>query len=283
LARASCRFSSSRTNPNLQYLIDRLSDYDIDVIIRADARAWYEDRGWLVEEFGKVLVGFMDPPALEYGIETFGGVIIYESGVKIDYTIMPVGIFAQVVAEPKLRDGWDDGHRVLLDKDGMAVGMPKPTNQEYIPKPPSAEAYRSVIDYFFTDTIYVAKNLLRDELIFMKSNLDQGMKAEYLLRMLEWRMEIDHNWSVRLGLLGRGLKKRLPPELWAELEKTYTGAETEENWAALFRTIALFRQVAVEVGERLGYAYPYDLEKRVIDYLNWIKSLVLAGAAEWPR
>jgi hypothetical protein len=27
-----------------------------------------------------------------------------------------------------------------------------------------------------------------------------------------------------------------------------------ENWEALFRTLALFRQVAVEVAARLGYA-----------------------------
>ena len=131
--------SSSRANPNVPDLIDRLSDYDIDVIIRASARDWYEDRGWLEEEFGRVLVGFIDPPVLEYGIETFGGVIIYESGVKIDYTILPVGIFAQVVAEPELRGGWDDGHRVLLDKDGMAAGMGKPTHQEYIPMSLRAE------------------------------------------------------------------------------------------------------------------------------------------------
>jgi hypothetical protein len=38
--------------------------------------------------------------------------------------------------------------------------------------------------------------------------------------MLKWRMELDHNWSVRLGVHGREVKKRLPPELWAELEST---------------------------------------------------------------
>jgi aminoglycoside 6-adenylyltransferase len=265
--------SSSRTNPTVPELIDQLSDYDIDVIITGEARAWYDDRSWLEEEFGRVLVGFIEPPALEYGIEDFGGVIIYESGVKIDYTILPVSIFAQVVSEPRLRGGWDDGHRVLLDKDGMAAKMSQPTHREFIPSPPRAEAYRDVIDHFFTDTTYVAKNLWRDELMFMKSVLDQYMKGECLLKMLEWRMEMDHGWAVRLGLHGRGLKKRLPADLWAELEQTYVGAGSEENWAALFRTIALFRRVASEVGAHLGYAYPAELEERVVAYLNWIRYL----------
>ncbi len=75
-------------------------------------RAWYQNRAWL-EEYGKVLVGFVEPPAREYGIEDFGCVILYEDGTKIDYTIMPVEIFARVVAEPQLRGGWDDGYQAL--------------------------------------------------------------------------------------------------------------------------------------------------------------------------
>src|SRR5512133_1014374 len=108
--------SSSRTNPNAQDLVDCLSDYDLDVVINRDAREWYADRTWL-EDFGKVLVGFVEPPALEYGIEDFGCVILYEDGTKIDYTILTVAIFRHIVAEPKLRGGWDDGHQILLDKD----------------------------------------------------------------------------------------------------------------------------------------------------------------------
>jgi aminoglycoside 6-adenylyltransferase len=86
-------------------------------------------------------------------------------------------------------------------------------------------------------------------------------------------MELDHGWSVRLGLLGRGLKKRLPPELWAELERTYVGPGLEENWAALHNTIALFRKVAVEVGSRLGYAYPSGLDQRMLAYLDSVRRL----------
>lgn len=264
--------SSSRTNPAVQHLVDRLSDYDLDIIINTSARTWYEDRSWL-EDMGKVMVGFVEPPDQEYGIEIFGCVILYEDGTKIDYTIMPVEIFKQVVAEPKLRGGWDDGHQVLLDKDGLARGLKKPTHQEYIPKPPSAQDYQELIERFFTESTYVAKYLWRDELVFVKHNLDQEMKGNYLCKMLAWRMEIDTNWSTRLGLLGRGLKRQLPSALWAEFEATYVGADREENWQALHRTIDLFRKVAIEVGDHLGYLYPVDLDSRVLKYLEWIRNL----------
>ncbi len=264
--------SSSRANPNVPELVDALSDYDLDVIISGDARAWYADRSWL-EDFGPILTGFVEPPALEYGIEDFGCVILFQDGMKIDFTILPVSIFRQIVAEPHLRGGWDDGYQILLDKDHLADGYPPPTHREYIPAPPGEPEYRRVIDLFFTEATYVAKYLWRDELLFAKHCLDAEMKGENLLRMLEWRMEIDHGWSVRLGLHGRGLKQRLPVEIWSALERTYVGAGQEENWDALWKTIALFRRAAVYVGQRLGYAYPEPLDRQVAGYLEKIKNL----------
>jgi len=91
--------------------------------------------------------------------------------------------------------------------------------------------------------------------------------------MLEWHMEIAHGWSVKTGNLGKGLKKRIRPDIWSELERTYVGAAPEENWDALFRTIALFRSVAIEVGAALGYAYLDDLDRRATNYFQKVKDL----------
>ncbi len=78
---------------------------------------------------------------------------------------------------------------------------------------------------------------------------------------------------MKPGPYGRGLKKWLRPDLWAELESTYTGAGLEANWEAMFGTVDLFRKAALEVGERLGYAYPVDLDRRAVAYLEKVKSL----------
>ena len=99
------------------------------------------------------------------------------------------------------------------------------------------------------------------------------MKHVYLRRMLEWRMERDHDWSEPVDRLGKGLKKRLPADLWEELEGTYAGAGIEKNWEALFRTLALFRRVATDVADDLGYAYPRDLDRRVTEYVRAIRDL----------
>jgi aminoglycoside 6-adenylyltransferase len=91
--------------------------------------------------------------------------------------------------------------------------------------------------------------------------------------MLEWSIERDRGSSEPTDWLGKGLKKRLPADIWEALEATYAGAGVEENWEALFRTLALFRRVAVEVTEDLGYAYPHDLVRRVTGYVRDIRDL----------
>ena len=119
----------------------------------------------------------------------------------------------------------------------------------------------------------MAKNLWRDNLISEKYNLDYIMKFHVLRRFLEWQIEIEHGWSVRPGAYGKGLKKLVKPEIWAEFEGTYVGAGIDENWDALFRTISPFRNVAINVGERLGYIYPDDLDRQMMAYLHQVKSL----------
>ena len=90
---------------------------------------------------------------------------------------------------------------------------------------------------FFLDTIYVAKFLWRDDSMAAKYILETFVKDEHLRPMLEWHLEIEHGWSVKPGPYGRRLKKWLRPDLWEELESTFTGADLEDNWEALFRTI----------------------------------------------
>jgi len=261
--------TSSRAVPKAP--VDVFSDYDV-ILALLDVQPFYEDRTWL-EAFGSVLALYRDPLEPHYDCLQSGYVTQYENGLKIDFTLWPVEILQQVVADPRLPDEFDAGYRVLLDKDGLTDGLKPPTYRAYIPTPPTETKYQDMVELFFLDATYVAKYLWRDDLMAAKHLLDGSMKQEYLRPMLEWRMEIDQQWSVKPGPYGRGLKKWLRPDLWAGLENTYTGAGLEANWEAMFRTVALFRQVAIEVGDRLGYSYPRDLDRRAVAYLQKVKDL----------
>jgi len=248
--------------------VDDFSDYDV-VLIVEDIHPFHEDRSWL-EDFGEVLVDYWDPiyPDTDFGLEKFGNVTQYTDGLKIDFTLCRVEMLQKISQAPSLPAELDAGYRILLDKDNLTEGLKSPTYRAYIPVPPVEEIYQTMINDFFSDAIYVAKCLVRGELLPAKWCLDYDMKHVYLRPMLEWLMGLHHNWSLPTGWLGKGLKKKLPPEIWSQLEATYAGADTAENWEALFRTMALFRRVAMEVGTGLGYTYPLDQDERVTAFVK---------------
>lgn len=261
--------TSTRANPSAP--VDVLSDYDVIVVVE-DITPFLEDDGWL-DDLGKVLVVYRDPIRLDYGIEKFARITQYEDGTKIDYTVWPVELLGRVVEDLELPEYLDVGYVVLVDKDQLTSRLKPPTYTAYIPISPTEEQYRALVEEFLSETPYVAKNLWRDELVFAKYSLDHVMKFRLLRRMLEWQIGIHHNWSVPTGAYGKGLKKLVSPRVWSQLESTYVGAEEEQNWEALFGAIALFQEVAVEVGDHLGYAYPDDQHQRVVRYLQRVKSL----------
>lgn len=254
--------------------VDALSDYDV-ILVLTDIEPFFADRSWLYD-FGEVLVVYWDPiePDPEYRIEQTGNVTQYADGLKIDFRLWPLELMRGIAQASTLPPELDAGYLVLLDKDGLTRGMSEPTHRAFVPPRPTMETYRTVINDFFSDAPYVAKCLRRDELLPAKWCLDCDMKHLYLRQMLEWWMQRDHDWSLPAGSLGKGLKKRLPPEMWSELEHTFVGAGIEENWEALFRTLALFRRVAAAVGDTLGYVYPLDFDERITAYVRDIRGKV---------
>ena len=263
--------TSTRAKPNAP--VDALSDYDV-VLVVEEIRTFFGDRSWL-EDFGEVLVAYWDPvyPDPDHGVEQTGNVVQYADGLHIDFRLWPPALARRIARTPGLPAELDDGYSVLLDKDGLLDGMSPPGHAAFVPERPDEEAYLTLVNDFFSVAFDVAKWLWRDELMPAKWCLDYDMKHVCLLPMLEWRMEIDRDWSEPAGNLGKGLKKRLPPGIWAELEDTYAGAGIADNWETLFRTMALFRRVATDVADDLGYAYPRELDRRVTAYVRDIKNL----------
>jgi aminoglycoside 6-adenylyltransferase len=258
--------TSTRAVPNAT--VDSLSDYDV-ILIVGDIHPFFKHRSWL-EDFGEVLVVYWDPiyPDPDHQIEMTANVTQYADGLKIDFTLWPIELLRKIVQTPALPAELDAGYRVLLDKDQLTNGMKPPTYRAYLPTRPTNEVYQILINDFFSDVPYMAKCLLRGELFPAKWCLDYDMKHVHLRPMLEWHVGLQHDWSVAVGSLGKGLKKYLPPELWSQLEATYAGADVADSWEALFRTMALFRQVTIEVGEGLGYSYPLDVDQRVTSFVQ---------------
>jgi aminoglycoside 6-adenylyltransferase len=258
--------TSSRTRPDGP--VDLLSDYDVIVAVE-DPKAFVEDEGW-VGAYGPLMVRWGDEGEL-LGMKTYFRGDIYEDGIKIDWSIWDVALLRRLGEEEKLPDQLDVGYRVLLDKDDLTSRWNPPTYRAHIPEKPTEAQYIALIEEFWWSSTYVAKSLWRDEIMFAKWILDHDLKQETLRPMLEWMIEIEHDWSVKPGVLGRGLKQLLPADTWQELEATYVGPGLEETWNALFQTCDLFQHVSVDVGKTFGYEYPHKVDAQVRAYLQTIR------------
>ncbi len=252
--------TSSRTDPN--GVTDFLSDYDIELYV-ADLEPFRKDDEWL-SVFGPIMVRWPLKPRSTFSENWLTRLVLFKDGVRIDFQITD-----KTEIEP---DAYDDGYRILLDKDNITTGLNDPTFSKYIIKKPSREEYDTLVNEFWWNATYVPKYLWRDELPFAKSMFGQAIHDKYLRRIIEWFIGLRNEWSVNTGLCGRWFKRYLDAETWSELESTYAGADIDENWQAFFNAIALFGKLARIVGSSLGYDYPTELEQEMKDYYLRIRN-----------
>ncbi len=233
--------TSTRARPDGP--VDALSDYDVIVLVD-DVPAFVAREAWLDARPGALARWGDESERL--GERTVFRGIVYADGTKIDWSIWP---------------------ETLLELIAPA------THRAHIPRPPSAEEYRAVVEEFWWSTTYVAKSLWRDEVVHAKFAFDTDAKLGALRPMLEWLLELDRGWDWKPGAYGRGLERALPLDIRSDLEATYVGAGIEENWEALFRTAALFRRAAREVADALGFEYPQDVDDGVSAQLERVRAL----------
>lgn len=246
--------TSSRAKPGVK--IDFLSDYDIELYV-SDIVPFQRDDKWL-SVFGEIMVCWpLRPrPTLEEGWIT--RLVLFKDYLRIDFQITD-----QVYIQP---DAYQDGYRVLIDKDNLTAELNPPTFAPFNIKKPSEDEYDDRINAFWWDATYVPKYLWRDELPFAAFMLGCGLRDKYLRTIIEWYIGMENDWVVDTGLHGKWFKRYLSPELWADYESTFAGADIEENWTAFFNAVSLFRKLAKVVGEGLGYTYPEKLDKDMMEY-----------------
>lgn len=241
---------------------DSLSDYDIELYV-SEIDPFRKSDEWL-EAFGSVMVRWPLRPRSTFDQNWLTRLVLFNDGVRIDFQIT-----AQRTIAP---DAYDDGYRVLIDKDGLTQGLQEPTFTQYLINKPSAEAYETLVHEFWWDAAYVPKYLWRDELPFAAQMLAQPLRDEFLRTIIEWFIGVQRDWSVNTGVGGRWFKRYLDERTWSEYTSTFAVGETEAHWEAFFNMVVLFRRLATFVGERLGYTYPHGLDREMSDYYARIRA-----------
>ncbi|AZS15567.1 aminoglycoside 6-adenylyltransferase [Paenibacillus lutimineralis] len=256
--------NGSRTNPNVPK--DMFKDYDI-VFMVTDMDSLIMDKNWMDCFGGRIIMQTpedMDlfPPELD---GNFSYLMLFSDGNRIDLTLCPI----------EKKDNWNNSDKlsiVLLDKDQSLPNLPAPSDEDYWLRRPSAAFYADCCNEFWWISTYVAKGLWRQEITYAMDHLNMNLRP-MLIKMLEWKVGIDTNFSLSTGKNGKYLEKYLSKQNWLALMSTYPEGTYEGVWRALFALLDLFRSTSKEVAERLNYYYPYDDDRNVTAYLMRVQRL----------
>ena len=255
--------NGSRTNPNA--LKDKYQDYDIVYVVTE--MAWFhENKDW-ISIFGEsAVIQEPDKNDIAEGADldiniSYTWLMLFKDGNRIDLHIEPV---CENYGEDKLTV-------TLLDKDNKLLQIPPPSDVDYYVKKPTERQYISAANNFWWCLQNVAKGIARDELTYAM-NMYIQVVHEKLESMVKWYIGIHNDFSVNVGSWGKYFKKYLPENLYDMYVNTYSDANYENLWRAIFTACDLFRIIAPIVGNRLGYTYNKQEDDNMTAHLTRIKN-----------
>lgn len=255
----------SRVNPNVTP--DVWQDYDITFLV-TDVESFKQSDEWL-EEFGNMI--FMQKPeAMElfppdFPDEWFSYLMLFSDGIKIDLTLVPYTNMNQYFAQDPLI-------RILLDKDGTCPQLSKPSDARFwVQKPCMAFIHDCANEFFFVCT-YIAKGLLRNELLFANWMFEQNLRVE-LLRMLGYLAGVRNGFPLNTGKYNKRLLQFLTDIERDKLFETYILENTIAVWNALYTAMNLFENSMIEVCESLSFDCPNNYMINIKEYIETIKAM----------
>lgn len=234
---------------------DEWADLDLQVFATA-FDPYLSDSGWL-DALGTVWVcipfqtGDGEPERLA----------VFEGGDKVDFHWFSTAELARMVQAQTLDSVYRRGYEVLVDKDGQAGRLPPPP---YIPLPgekPAAADFELTVNLFWYDVLQAAKAIRRRDL-WPAKGIDGHQKAG-LLCMIEWHARAAHGWDYDTWHAGKFLREWTDLQTREALPGIFGHWDAPDSWRALWATVDLFRRLATETADRLGYAYPARLDEQV--------------------
>src|SRR6476660_3758866 len=128
---------------------------------------------------------------------------------------------------------------VWLDKDNMFPDIPLPSDLDYLVREPTEKEFLDTCNEFWWVCTYVAKGLVRNEIIYSKEMLETVVRPMFMI-LIGWHIGIETNFSVSVGKGGKFIKRLVPPGLYWQILQTYSDQALENNWKALLQMTALF-------------------------------------------
>jgi aminoglycoside 6-adenylyltransferase len=239
---------------------DEYSELDLALVV-SDPELFLTTNRWL-DALGYLWLSFVE--------DTVGGGkerrVLFEGALDVDFILFPVQGIQQTLAMGEVQSLLNRGYRILMDEIGLIDDLAAipPFAQAM---PPSPIEFTSLVNNFWYHSVWAAKKLCRGELWMAKSCVDSYMK-ELLLRMIEIHAHAANGWQYDTWHSGRFLDQWVEQKVRDSIQFIFARYNKDEIGRALLETMELFRLLAIEAAEKLGFEYPADADKHVTE---WVK------------
>jgi len=255
--------NGSRANPNIQP--DKFQDYDIVFIVN-DIESFLSNHNW-TNVFGEKLI-FQLPEEMTFGeditqkneISSFSYLMLFKDENRIDLTLFPMQKFKTDFTYDSLAIIW-------LDKDNLFTQHQLPNDRDYHIRKPTEKYLLDTCNEFWWVSTYVAQGLLRNEITYSKQMLETIVRPMFM-KMLEWKIGEENNFSVSFGKAGKLLNKYLTKDFYDKVLQTYSDYNIGNNWTSLFIMTEIFKQISTELSLKLKFQHNKDEQENTIKYLR---------------
>jgi aminoglycoside 6-adenylyltransferase len=185
--------------------------------------------------------------------------VLFEGGLDVDFCPDSIDRFRQALQgglSPVDADLLARGVRVLVDKENLSEYLAAVEIEPAGTGSPGEPEFLNAVSDFWFHTVWTAKRLRRGEMWRAKYCCDVYLK-QLLLQMIEWHARASRGPQIDTWMEGRFLSEWADPRAVDALPAVFAHYDPEDVWRALLATMALFRWLAVEVAELLGYEYPH--------------------------
>ncbi|MGN6531743.1 MAG: aminoglycoside 6-adenylyltransferase [Ginsengibacter sp.] len=253
--------NGSRANPNLP--ADKYQDFDILFVVR-EFDTFLLNENW-ISFMGKPIIRQL-PNEMLLGSDagekqaSYAYLMIFEDGTRIDLTLFPYEKFRSDFAFDSLTFVW-------LDKDNLFKDIPNSSDSDYYIRKPDEREFIETCNEFWWTATYVAKGLVRQEIVYAKSMLENVVRP-MLMKQIEWKIGYENDFSVSVGRSGKFVKQYLDAILYERVLTTYADANIENNWAALKSMMVIFKNLQMQTAENLKFKVNLNEARNSYEYIS---------------
>lgn len=251
----------SRANPNVPR--DIFQDYDV-VYVVTETKSFREDKNW-INRFGESLYMQYPEGTVYYPSDVdscYGWLIQFSDGNRLD---LHVRTLENALSNLEL-------YTTLVDKDNIMPEKRMLSDERYWVKKPTSEQFHCTCNEFWWCLNNVAKGLWREEIPYVMDMIDFHIRP-MLGRLLEWIIGIENNFSVSVGKSAKYMNKYVSKKIYQRYLETYSTAQLDAIWDAVFTMCDLFEEIAIQVSKKLNFSYDSIEADNSKGYLKHIRAL----------